>query len=194
MSFGAFRLFTQDKPVVNTSQPAKQAPVLQPGTLAAITSAGPSVVPSTNSFLSRLKQEKVTTMGKPPKKGFLEEDFPALGGKKVVVPVVARAKYSDLAKDWAKKQEEEQENAKRMTEEEQKLKKMDYYDRVAIQVSAKLQKIHVKKAVDDQEDEVELPPQDDYDTYDVPVEEEEEEEEYDPTVDYRRNRNELSTF
>lgn len=194
MSFGAFRLFTQDKPVVNTSLPAKQAPVLQPGTLAAIT-GNERVELKGGSFLSRLKQEKVTTMGKLPKKGFVDEDFPALGGKKVEAPVVARVKYSDLAKDWAKKQEEEKESAKRMTEEEQKLKKMDYYDRVAIQVSAKLQKIQVKKAVDDvQEDEVELPPQDDYDTYDVPVEEEEEEEEYDPTVDYRRNRNELSTF
>ena len=205
MSFGAFRLFTQDKPVVNTSLPAQQAPKLQPGTLAAITSTGPSVKP-VPSFLSQLKQDKqivsapkmynVNNM----KKSAIpsDDDFPALGSKKPVAATTVEVKpatsFSDLAKDWAKKQQDEKEQAKYMTEVEQGKKKLDYYERLTLQVNSKLQKLHVSKKVEEaEEEEVELPPQDDYETYEEPVEEEEEEE-YDPTVDYKRNRNELSTF
>ena len=206
MSFGAFRLFTQDKPVVNTSLPAQQAPKLQPGTLAAITSSNAPTPPPTNSFLSRLKQEKqMVTASKMynvnnMKKSAVpsDDDFPALGSKKPVAATTVEVKpatsFSDLAKDWAKKQQDEKEQAKYMTEVEQGKKKLDYYERLTLQVNSKLQKLQVNKKVEEaEEEEVELPPQDDYETYEEPVEEEEEEE-YDPTVDYKRNRNELSTF
>jgi hypothetical protein len=127
--------FPKEKPIVNTSLPAKQAPKLAPATLASLTSNGST--PITNSSLSGGSGAKKSFASKfkeqvraaedpnyipPPKLVNFEseEDFPSLGGpgpkKNTVVlpPVVAPStqSFAEKAKDWAKKKEDEEEKAR----------------------------------------------------------------------------------
>ena len=126
----------KEKPIVNTSLPAKQAPKLVPATLAALTSNGSA--PMTNSslsgggsgpkksFASKFKEQVKAAENPnyvPPLKPVdfgSEDDFPSLGGpgpKKntVVLPPVqapSTQSFAEKAKEWAKKKEDEEEAAR----------------------------------------------------------------------------------
>jgi hypothetical protein len=209
---------------VNTSLPAKQAPALKPGTLASLTSDG---VPLTTGA-SATGASATATAGaaagasaayvpphsrswskplaplQPMQKRTValqsEQEFPALGGKKVVTPVKpsTNTSFSDLAKDWAKKQKEEEEQKKKEEElaalnvlEERKLR--DSLEK-GIRVNFHRMTIGKKKEENFYEDERPVLAEDDY-GLDEPVYEEEdtEEEEYDSTT-YKKTKKELSTF
>lgn len=108
-----FSALSDEKPIINTSRPAKEAPKLVPATLAAITSNGQG---GKGTFASKMA-EKAMIASNPnyvkPLDVASENDFPSLGGsKKVVVaePVKKSNSYASLARDWAKQKEEEEEN------------------------------------------------------------------------------------
>lgn len=143
--------FPMNRPVVNTSRPAVEAPKLAPMTLASATSNGAvpmggasGAVPmggagSTGpkkSFASRFsEQAKIASNPnyKPPPKPInfqSEEDFPSLGGKPVNTVITKSevtgatgAKFADMAKGWAKHKEDEEERARMKAEQEEKLRR-----------------------------------------------------------------------
>lgn len=96
------------KPLVNTSLPAKQAPVLAPATLASLTSNGApprpfSFSPPGLEIKPILKQESIK------KKPLDAADFPVLGSKKPTsIALVQKTSFSELSREWAKKQKEEE--------------------------------------------------------------------------------------
>jgi hypothetical protein len=109
----------ESKPLVNTSLPAKQAPVLAPATLASLTSNGsvprPFVFspPGLEIKAPILKQESIK------KKPFEATDFPALGSKKPTsIALVQKTSFSELSKEWAKKQKEDEAIQKEEKEKE----------------------------------------------------------------------------
>ena len=168
----------------STSNPTYESPTPNKGTLASFTtSKGKAIVMTDN-------------------------DFPALGKKPVnvstVVPTVVKPEtsYAGLARDWAKKKQEEEENGKKMAESEAILAKLAYDDRVTRELSMKLKQVRLQRVQPQsnplEEDETYIPPPvddyEEYNTYSAQLEEEEEEEEYDPTVNYRRHKNELSNL
>lgn len=159
-----------------------------------ITQSAPALESSTplsKGTLSALTSNK----GKPVM--MTEDDFPALGKKPVVTNVVNTThSYANLAKDWAKKKQEDEEKTKQMAESEAIQAKLGFDDRITRELSAKLKAVRLQcsRAVDAEEEQDILPPIDDYEVYNTFSAEIEEEEEYDPTVNYKRNRNELSTF
>ena len=132
--------YKREKPVVNTSLPAKMAPTLAPATLASLTSNGDVSNPVTSgagpkkSFASKFaEQVKIASDPnyKPPPKPVnfaSEDDFPSLGGpKKPAASVVAAVavkpvdtKFADLAKGWAKQKEDEAEDALRKAAREER--------------------------------------------------------------------------
>ena len=137
-----------------------------------------------------------------------ENDFPALGKKPANVPsalpsaIKPDTSYAGLARDWAKKKQEEEENSKKMAESDAILAKLAYDDRVTRELSVKLKQVRLQniqtKRTPLEEDETYIPPPvddyEEYNTYSAQLEEEEEDEEYDPTVNYRRHKNELSNL
>jgi len=196
---------------VNTSLPAKQAPALKPGTLASLTSDGSPLATGTGAGTgasayvpphSRSWSKPLAPLQPMQKRTVAlqsEQEFPTLGGKKVVAPVKpsTNTSFSDLAKDWAKKQKEEEEQKKK----EEELAALNVLEERKLRNS--LEKgIHVnfhrmigkKKEEDFYEDERPVLAEDDY-GLDEPVYEEEdtEEEEYDSTT-YKKTKKELSTF
>ena len=84
--------FMRDKPLVNTSLPAKEAPQLAPATLASLTSSTASTVSATTSSitstLSSLRLEKKSVYQPLSKVHLTDDDFPALGSKPAVKPAV----------------------------------------------------------------------------------------------------------
>lgn len=122
--------FMRDKPLINTSLPAKEAPQLAPATLASLTSSttdasasattmGPTVAGIT-STLSNLRLEK-KSIYQPLSKAvqLTDDDFPTLGSKKPVKPVsVQGTNFASLSREWAKKQEEDAIIAKDAAERE----------------------------------------------------------------------------
>lgn len=188
--------------VVNTSLPAKEAPKLAPGTLASLTAPNGAPVPVTSYSMYRPPQHKYV---KPVPAVRVEsvDDFPSLGStiKKPVV-VTAKASFADLARDWAKKKQEEEEKKKLDDALEADKKRLQYESdaRLSREVHKGIHKLLIgnKQVVqNDDNEQIDLPPPDDYgyDNYDAPYDEEEEEDvEYDPTANYKRNKNELSTF
>jgi hypothetical protein len=138
--------FPMNRPVVNTSRPAVEAPKLAPMTLASATSngavpmggaggAGVGTGPK-KSFASKFaEQAKITSNPnyKPPPKPInfqSEEDFPSLGGKPVnkvitkseVTTGATGTKFADMAKGWAKHKEDEEQRARIKAEQEEKLR------------------------------------------------------------------------
>ena len=109
------------KPLVNTSLPAKQAPVLAPATLASLTSNGAPPRPFSFSppgleiKAPIFKQEHAKQKQKP-----LEPaDFPALGSKKPTsIALVQKTSFSELSKEWAKKQKDDEMKLKEEKEKE----------------------------------------------------------------------------
>jgi len=138
-----------------------------------------------------------------------ENDFPVLGkkpstgnavpstGKAVPSTGKAVASYAGLARDWAKKKQEEEE-IKKMSDSAVIQTALAYDDRIVRELSAKMKQVRLQQIQPNslEEDESYIPPPvDDYEEYAYSAQiEEEEEEEYDPTINYRRNKNELSTF
>jgi hypothetical protein len=139
----------KEKPIVNTSLPAKEAPKLAPATLASLTGGGAPVVKSAatgsgpkKSFAAKFaEQAKIASDPnyKPPPKPVnfeSEADFPSLGGpKKPAAGAWSKPKnevvesnaekpttlsFADKAKEWAKQKEEEAEEARRKAIEEEK--------------------------------------------------------------------------
>jgi len=164
---------------VPTPAPVSTGPMLNKGTLASFTtSKGKAIV-------------------------MTENDFPALGKKPTITSASAvkpETSYAGLARDWAKKKQEEEENGKKMAESEATRAKLEYDDRVTRELRMKLNKVQLQhtqtKSNSLEEEEPYIPPPVDdyeYNTY-VVQEEEEEEEEYDPTINYRRHKNELSNL
>jgi len=142
--------FPMNRPLVNTSRPAVEAPKLAPMTLASATSngavpmggaggAGVGTGPK-KSFASKFaEQAKITSNPnyKPPPKPInfqSEEDFPSLGGKPVNKVITKSevttgttgatgTKFADMAKGWAKHKEDEEERARMKAEQEEKLRR-----------------------------------------------------------------------
>jgi hypothetical protein len=121
--------FMRDKPLVNTSLPAKEAPQLAPATLASLTSStagasattvGPTVVGIT-STLSHFHLEKKSIYQPLSKAVHLtDDDFPTLDSKKPVKTsaLVQGTNFASLSREWAKKQEEDAIIAKDAAEKE----------------------------------------------------------------------------
>jgi len=197
--------FASSKPsmeVVNTSLPAKEAPKLAPGTLASLTAPSGTPLPTTSySSMYRIPPSKYV---KPAAAIKVEstEDFPSLGSTiKKPIAVTAKASFADLARDWAKKKQEEEEKKKLDDALEADKKRLQYESdaRLTREVHKGIHKLLIgkKRDIQEEEDQTNIPPPDDYDydNYEVAGEEEEEEDiEYDPTTNYKRNKNELSTF
>lgn len=99
----------EEKPLVNTSLPAKQALVLAPATLASLTSNGAPLRPFSFSPPG-LEIKAPIFKQEPAKKKLIEPtDFPALGSKKPAsIALVQKTSFSELSKEWAKKQKEEE--------------------------------------------------------------------------------------
>lgn len=138
-----------EKPLVNTSRPAMEAPKLEPATLAQLTSNG-SVPPIVSGGGGGPKQSYAARFGQqakvaadpnyvpPPKPIDLtsEDDFPSLGAPAIPKASAPRkpentvieapkapggASFADLAKSWARKKEDEEEaERRRVMREEQR--------------------------------------------------------------------------
>uniref|UniRef100_A0A6C0BHT9 Uncharacterized protein n=1 Tax=viral metagenome TaxID=1070528 RepID=A0A6C0BHT9_9ZZZZ len=134
--------FMRDKPLVNTSLPAKEAPQLAPATLAALTSSTASAtssptVASITSTLSNLQLEKKSIYQPISKVHLTDDDFPTLGSKKPVKPVsVQGTNFAALSREWAKKQEEDAIIAKQAAEKE----------KIRIQVEQSIRQKEAKEA------------------------------------------------
>ncbi len=124
----------KEKPIVNTSLPARQAPKLVPATLASLTSNGSAPITNSSlggggskkSFAAKFKEHvraaEDPNYVPPPKPVDFgsEDDFPSLGGpapKKntVVLPPVqapSTQSFAEKAKEWAKKKEDDEEKAR----------------------------------------------------------------------------------
>lgn len=196
----------KEKPVVNTSLPAKEAPKLAPATLASITGGGAPVGASGSgpkkSFAAKFaEQAKIASDPnyKPPPKPVnveSEDDFPTLGGPKkpaagawskpkneVVESAPEKAttlSFADKAKEWAKQKEEEEEQARiKAMEEEKKQREAALHRRMNI---IGINRYNRQYAAEDDEDEyynAEESSLGDDDSYEVPEFEEETSEEED---------------
>lgn len=123
----------QDKELVNTSLPAKEATPLAPATLASLTSSNPSV--ETTSFRSLRATRTSSSIAPAPV--LSSDDFPTLSAapSKVNAPVPAptawKASFASLAGKWAQEQKEQEEkerseaSSRRFMEEEECRKKYE---------------------------------------------------------------------
>jgi hypothetical protein len=200
--------FMRDKPLVNTSLPAKEAPQLAPATLASITSttatATATATASITSTLSNLRLEKKFV---PLSKVHLtDDDFPTLGSKKPVKPALVQgANFASLSREWAKKQEEDAIIAKEVAEKERSRIQAEQFHRQKEAKEAeefRMRNIMLPVKRNKKEEQVldiggnesdgsiaesyDSPPEIEYEE-----EEEEEEEEMNSHWDGRRYRNEL---
>lgn len=201
-----------EKSLVNTSLPAKQAPVLAPATLASLTSNGAAPRPFVFSPPG-LKQEITTPILKkdPAKKKPLEAtDFPPLGSKKPTsIALVQKTSFSELSKEWAKKQKEDEAILKEEKEKEANALRILNKQRMDEENARKLGIIHVPihllhaKKLDPEEEAMrkrEMEEENHTSDEDMQFEavraeyveeEEEEEEEYDGSWNQRKHRDEL---
>lgn len=124
-----FATLSDEKPLVNTSRPAKEAPKLVPATLASITSNGQGGKGTYAAKMAEMAKITANPNYVPPPKPIdvsSESEFPSLGGPKknavVIEPVKKSNSYASLARDWAKQKEEEEEEERliklRLEEEE----------------------------------------------------------------------------
>jgi hypothetical protein len=147
-----FPMTKNEKPIINTSLPARLAPKLVPATLASITSNGTvPVVSSGNggpkkSFATKFAEQARIAQDPnyvpPPKPVDLksEEDFPSLGAPKkppttgawgakpttnaVVEPTKpAGASFAEKAKEWANKKAEDEEKARKRALRQERLRR-----------------------------------------------------------------------
>jgi hypothetical protein len=112
-----FAALSDEKPLVNTSRPAKEAPKLAPATLASITTNGQGAKGTYAAKMAeRAKIASNPNYVPPPKPVDVtsECEFPSLGGGKKNSPkpdegVKKSNSYASLARDWAKQKEDEEE-------------------------------------------------------------------------------------
>lgn len=143
------------KPLVNTSLPAKEAPSLVPRTLASLTSNGERTTPDTVErsyvYKPRNKAANVNLSS--------DQDFPSLGGvskKQTEESAAAKPSFASMAKDWAKKQKEEEEIQKKEAEKnalvEAERRKKEKEDRSLLSsINANLSKLLHTSKVDEDE-------------------------------------------
>lgn len=204
----------KDKPVVNTSLPAKEAPKLAPATLASLT-GGASVATSGSSgpkksFASKFaEQAKIASdpYYKPPPKPInvaSEDDFPSLGGptkaptgawgskpkSEVVESEKTTLSFADKAKEWAKQKEEEEETARlNAIADEKRRRESQLHKRMNVLNFNRFKRQFVENG--EEEDEYynnEESSLGDDDSYEVPEgDEETSEEEYDDTDEFNQN-------
>jgi hypothetical protein len=183
-----YRISPKKQNLVNTSLPAKMAPVLAPATLSALTA-----------------QEKRTTYKSKEVALSSEADFPTLGGKKPsqvtqITPATPSKSFSELSKEWAKTQKEDEAKAKeeaaaeaQRLQQQKKKEEEEFIHRGVrnLNFRTKHQRYIKKHDSDDDEEENLTPPEDEDDEYDDEEEEEEEEDEYDGNWNARKHRDEL---
>jgi hypothetical protein len=176
---------------VNTSLPAKEAPVLPSATLASLTKKDmpPGLQPVTGASLKQAKPL--------PK----EEDFPTLG-KPAVVKVdttTSKPTFSELSKQWAIKKKEEEEKEEELAKQEADMKRAESARRQKEESNIRSIKIitlpSVKREIDDDGNDKRTTgsDSDEVDPFDDGLEEDdvEEEVEMDDGWGYRKHRNEL---
>jgi len=184
----------EEKPLVNTSLPAKQAPVLAPATLASLTSNGAPPKPFVFPVETPVKEIK--------KKPLEASEFPSLG-KPVSIALVQKTSYSELSKEWAKKQKEdadkdqaekEKELAQQRSINKQKTDDMKKMGIISIPVFKKKldpeeEAFRMRELAEKLQEEEDTP----FEEVSVPYEEEEEEEEYgcDGNWSQRKHRDDL---
>ena len=195
----------EEKTLVNTSLPAKQAPVLPPATLASLTSNGatprPFIVSGLKPEFKELKPEPL----RPKQKPLEATDFPALSSKKPAsIALVQKTSFSELSKEWAKKQKEEEQKMKEEKEkeaiEQQTLNKKKMEEENARRMGVIPMPVLLSKKLDPEEEairkremaEKELSDEDSsFEAVSAAYDEEESEEEYDCDWNQRKHRDEL---
>lgn len=191
--------------LVNTSLPAKMAPKLAPATLASLTTNHEATAPKPYSLSERLSELRTGTSGFAPyqkpyqapssvaltsvkKPTNTEEEFPSLGAAKPkTVAASGKPSFSELSRDWGKKQKEEEEKAK------EEAKKEADHQRQLLQEQEKRQNIRIipVRIAKKKQKEEELPLSDLSDDPPMEYEEEEEEEECEDGWNGRKHRDEL---
>lgn len=140
-------------PLVNTSLPAKEAPTLVPATLASLTSNGESsTLDKTERSYAYKPRNKVANVNLSS-----DQDFPSLGGaskKKTEESSAAKPSFASMAKEWAKKQKEEEEIQKKEAEknaliEADRLKKEKEDRSLLSSINSNLSKLLNTKPMDD---------------------------------------------
>ena len=186
-----YRISPKKQNLVNTSLPAKMAPVLAPATLSTLTAKAvqPSLAPL------KVKSKEVALSS--------EDDFPTLGAKKVVKEVKATQvtkSFSELSKAWATTQKEDEAKAKEEAEKEaqrlqqqQKKEAEEFIHHGVKNLAFRSKHVrYVNQRADDEDDAANLTPPEDEDEDELPYEEEEdEEEECDGNWNARKHRDEL---
>jgi len=102
--------------LVNTSLPAREAPTLVPGTLAALT-RNPQSIPSTQSIPSApyRRPASASYAALVPS----SEEFPSLGGLRAALPKKEPMRsYAEMSREWVKTAKEKEEEDKKRAEEE----------------------------------------------------------------------------
>ena len=206
-----FTMNKKEKPIVNTSLPAREAPKLAPATLASLTSAGAGASSgSKKSFASKFAEQARAAEDpnyKPPPKPVdftSTDDFPTLGGPKKPGNVVVQPKpvveakpagvYADMAKGWARQKEEAEEkarqkaarDARRQAEKEQLRRVMP-----SIRLHRRQEEYNSEDEEDRPYDESSLGDSDSYEMPEddqEPSEEEENEEEFNNDIGYDGRR------
>jgi hypothetical protein len=180
-----YRISPKKQTLVNTSLPAKMAPTLAPATLSALTA---------QEKRAPLKSKEVALSS--------EDEFPSLGGKKVVKEikeVKPTKSFSELSKSWATTQKEDEAKAKEEEKEALRLQQQQAKEEEEF-VSGGVQNLslrtkhlrYVNQRVDDEDDTANLTPPEDEDEDELAYEEEEEEEEdCDGNWNARKHRDEL---
>jgi hypothetical protein len=181
-----YRISPKKQNLVNTSLPAKMAPVLAPATLSALTA-----------------QEKRTSHKSKEVALSSEADFPTLGKKVSQVTQVTQVKatksFSELSKAWATTQKEDEAKAKEEAEkdaqrlQQQKKEEEEFIHHGVKKLAFRAKHVrYVNQRADDEDDAANLTPteDDEYDN-DVDEEEEDEEEECDGNWNARKHRDEL---
>lgn len=125
----------QDKELVNTSLPAKEATPLAPATLASLTSSNAPV--ETTSFRSLRATRMSSSIAPAPV--LSSDDFPTLSAAPSKVktatapaPTAWKASFASLAGKWAQEQKEQEEkerseaSSRRFMEEEERRKKYEF--------------------------------------------------------------------
>lgn len=179
-----YRISPKKQTLVNTSQPAKMAPVLAPATLSALTA-----------------QEKRTPQKSKEVALSSEDEFPTLGKKvaKEVKEVKATKSFSELSKAWATTQKDDEAKAKEEATAEalrlqkQKKEAEEFIHHGVQNLSIRTKHLrYVNQRADDEDDIENLTPPEEEDDDDLPYEEDEdEEEECDGNWNARKHRDEL---
>lgn len=200
-----FPMNKKEKPIVNTSLPAREAPKLAPATLASLTSNGASAGAggAKKSFASKFAEQARAAEDPnyvpPPKPVDVNsfDDFPALGAPKKPTNVVAVPKpvvqakpvgvYADMAKSWAKQKEEAEEKAKKKAERDAR-RKAEQEQLRRIMPSIRLHRREEEYNSEDEEDRhYDESSLGDSDSYEMPDEDQEPSEEEDENEDEFNN-------